>query len=133
MKNKHIFTLILLFVLLFYNNCKKEVIKTVPTSKSLLLSGFSSVEQPNSKYKITFRWSDLDSATNTAYHLKLYDLNNQQVFNDSMVTAKTITLNNVDENHPYAIRIISDPKLDSTKLKFKVTMGNVDITVFDRW
>ncbi|MFN8283017.1 MAG: hypothetical protein U0U67_07360 [Chitinophagales bacterium] len=133
MKNKHFLILIIIVAVLFNYSCKKEVVKTVSTSKSLQLLRFYNEKQISGKYKVTINWTDLDSALNSSYGLKLYDLNNQQTFNDSTVTARTIALNNVDESHPYALRIISNPKLDSTKLRFKITMGNVDITVFDRW
>lgn len=133
MKNKHNFILILVMLVLFNYGCKKEVVKNVSTSKSLQLLRFKNEKLISGNYKVTINWTDLDSANNTAYGLKLYDLFNQQTFNDSTITTRSITLNNVEEDHPYALRIISNPKLDSTKLRFKITTSNVDITIFDRW
>jgi len=134
MKNKHIFILFIIFAVFFNYSCKKEeVVKNVSTTESIQLLSFNSTKQLSGNYKVTIKWSDLDSISNTAYKLKLYDLFNQQIFNDSTITTRTISINNVEENHPYALRIISQPKLDSTKIRFNITMGNVDITVFSKW
>ncbi len=134
MKNKHIFSLIITLLVLFNSSCKKEeVVKNISTTESIQLLSFNSTKQLSGDYKVTIKWSDLDSLSNTAYDLKLYDLFNQQTFNDSTITTRTISINNVEENHPYALRIISKPKLDSTKIRFNIVMGNVDITVFSKW
>lgn len=133
MKNKHIFILIITLAVLFNSSCKKEVVKTVSTSKSIQLTSFVSEKQVSGDYKVTINWLDLDSATNTSYDTRLFDLFNQQTFPTNTIGNRQVVLNNVNESQPYAMRIISNPKLDSTKIRFKFTEGNVDITIFDRW
>ncbi len=133
MKNKHIFILIITLAVLFNSSCKKEVVKTVSTSKSIQLLSFVSEKQISSGYKVTINWLDLDSANNTSYDTRLFDLFNQQTFTNNTTGNRQVVLNDVGESQPYALRIISNPKLDSTKIRFKVTQGNVDITIFDRW
>lgn len=132
MKNKHIFILILVISILF-SSCKKEVVKTVSTSKSIQLLSFVSEKQVSAGYKVTIKWIDLDSVTNTSYDTRLFDLLNQQTFTTNTTGNRQVVLNDVGESQPYALRIISNPKLDSTKLRFKITTSNVDITIFDRW
>ena len=133
MKNKHIFILIITLAILFNISCKKEVVKTVSTSKSIQLLSFVSEKQLSAGYKVTINWLDLDSATNISYDTRLFDLFNQQTFTTNTTGNRQVVLNDVGESQPYALRIISNPKLDSTKIRFKVTQGNVDITIFDRW
>lgn len=133
MKNKHNLILIITLAILFNSSCKKEVVKTVSTSKSIQLTSFVSEKQVSGDYKVTINWLDLDSATNTSYDTRLFDLFNQQIFTTNTTGNRQVVLNNVGESQPYALRIISNPKLDSTKIRFKFTQGNVDITIFDRW
>lgn len=133
MKNKHNLILIITLAILFNSSCKKEVVKTVSTSKSIQLTSFVSEKQVSGDYKVTINWLDLDSATNTSYDTRLFDLFNQQIFTTNTIGNRQVVLNNVGESQPYALRIISNPKLDSTKLRFKIVVGNVDITIFDRW
>lgn len=133
MKNKHNLILIITLAVLFNSSCKKEVVKTVSTSKSIQLLSFVSEKQLSAGYKVTINWLDLDSATNTSYDTRLFDLFNQQIFTTNTIGNRQVVLNDVGESQPYALRIISNPKLDSTKLRFKITQGNVDITIFDRW
>lgn len=133
MKNKHNLILIITLAILFNSSCKKEVVKTFSTSKSIQLTSFVSEKQVSGDYKVTINWLDLDSATNTSYDTRLFDLFNQQIFTTNTTGNRQVVLNNVGESQPYALRIISNPKLDSTKIRFKFTQGNVDITIFDRW
>jgi hypothetical protein len=109
------------------------VVKTVSTSKSIQLTSFVSEKQVSGNYKVTINWLDLDSATNTSYDTRLFDLFNQQTFPTNTTGNRQVVLNNVSESQPYAMRIISNPKLDSTKLRFKITMSDVDITIFSKW
>ena len=133
MKNKHNLILIITLAILFNSSCKKEVVKTVSTSKSIQLTSFVSEKQVSGNYKVTINWLDLDSATNTSYDTRLFDLFNQQTFPTNTTGNRQVVLNNVSESQPYAMRIISNPKLDSTKLRFKITMSDVDITIFSKW
>lgn len=133
MKNKHNLILIITLAILFNSSCKKEVVKTVSTSKNIQLTSFISEKQVGGDYKVTINWLDLDSANNTSYDTRLFDLFNQQTFTTNTTGNRQVVLNNIGESQPFALRIISNPKLDSTKIRFKFTQGNVDITIFDRW
>ena len=130
-KNKSLY-LFVIFSILFSFSCTKEKVVYVGNSNIQLQSIITEKLTP-SGYKVTLRWIDLDSATNTKYFSTLFDLNNQiPPFNDTIST-RSLTIQNVPEAQPVALRIISNIKIDSTKLRFKITQGNVDITIFSKW
>lgn len=134
MKKNSTISLLVIFCLFFSFSCTKE--KTVFVgngSSNIQIQSITTEKLIPSGYKVTMKWIDLDSANNTKYFSTLFDLNNQIPPNNDTLSTRTLVVDNVPEGQTFVQRIISNPKIDSTKVRFKITMGNVDITIFSKW
>lgn len=136
MKKNITLSLLVLFCLIFgliFSCTKERTVYVGNGSSNIQIQSVTTEKQLLDGYKVTVKWIDLDSAINTKYLTTRFDLNNQiPPFNDTINT-RALTLHNVPEAQPIVLRIVSEPKIDCTKIRFKIVVGNVDITIFSKW